>query len=227
MKNIRFTAREKILFLDNFGSLLGAGIPIIRALQIIYFQSENKRIQEMSAYFKTSIESGESIVQVATTLPKIFSGFDRAMFEMGDATGKIGQVVMLIMEREEKQQDLESKVKQALIYPISIVVVAIAMVATIMVYVVPKIEKIYRESHVNLPPLTTAIINISHFIKEKGIFLLLATVVFGVGWSMALKNPAILYWYDKKILSLPIFGNILRKKILIVWTEFLGTLLSS
>ncbi len=57
MQKIRFSRKEKIIFLDNFGSLINAGIPIIRALQIIYFQSQNKRIQEMSMYFKQSIEA--------------------------------------------------------------------------------------------------------------------------------------------------------------------------
>lgn len=227
MKNIRFSRKEKILFLDNFGSLLGAGIPIVRALQIIYFQSQDKHIQEMSMYFKTSIEAGQGIVQVATSLPKVFSSFDCAMFEMGDATGKIGQVVMLIVEREEKQMDLESKIKQALIYPFSIVLVAIAMIVTIMVYVVPKIEKIYRESHVNLPPLTQAIINMSHGIRDYGFFIL-AFFLFSAGlWVMALKNPKIRYEYDKRLFLIPIFGSLFRKKILIIWTEFLATLLSS
>lgn len=167
MQKIHFSRKEKILFLDNFGSLINAGIPIVKALQITYFQSENKHIQEMSAYFKQAIESGQNIIQVCEGLPKVFSPFDRAMFEMGEATGKMGQVLTLITEREEKQQDLERKIKQALIYPASIMVVAIGMVVTIMTYVVPKIEKIYQDSHVNLPPLTQFIIGISHFLRSE------------------------------------------------------------
>lgn len=177
MQKISFSRKEKILFLDNFGSLINAGIPIVRALQIIYFQSENKRLQEMSAYFKKAIESGQNIIQVCEGLPKVFSSFDRAMFEMGEATGKMGQVLTLITEREEKQQDLERKIKQALIYPASILCVAIAMVVTIMTYVVPKIEKIYHDSHVNLPPLTQFIIGMSHFLIQYGIYLAIAIVV--------------------------------------------------
>jgi general secretion pathway protein F len=121
----------------------------------------------MSAYFKQTIESGQNIIQVCESLPGVFSQFDRAMFEMGEATGKMGQVLTLITEREEKQQDLERKIKQALIYPTSILFVAIGMVVTIMTYVVPKIEKIYHDSHVNLPPLTQFIIGVSHFLRSE------------------------------------------------------------
>ncbi|MDD5377383.1 MAG: type II secretion system F family protein [Candidatus Gracilibacteria bacterium] len=227
MQKISFSRKEKILFLDNFGSLINAGIPIVRALQIIYFQSENKHIQEMSAYFKQAIESGKNIIQVCESLPRIFSPFDRAMFEMGEATGKIGQVLTLITEREEKQQDLESKIKQALIYPASIMVVAIGMVVTIMTYVVPKIEKIYHDSHVNLPPLTQFIIGMSHFLRGYGVYLAIALVAGVVGFLLALRNPRFRYEFDRRILSLPIFGGILRKKILIVFTEFLATLLNA
>ena len=227
MQKISFSRKEKILFLDNFGSLINAGIPIVRALQIIYFQSENKRLQEMSAYFKQAIESGQNIIQVCEGLPKVFTAFDRAMFEMGEATGKMGQVLTLITEREEKQQDLERKIKQALIYPTSILCVAIAMVITIMTYVVPKIEKIYQDSHVNLPPLTQAVIGASHFLRDSGVYLAVVIIALSIGFVFALRHPRFRYEFDRRILSLPIFGGILRKKILIVFTEFLATLLNA
>ncbi|NDK19934.1 type II secretion system F family protein [Candidatus Gracilibacteria bacterium] len=227
MQKISFSRKEKILFLDNFGSLINAGIPIVKALQIIYFQSENKRIQEMSAYFKQAIESGQNIIQVCESLPKVFSQFDRAMFEMGEATGKMGQVITLITEREEAQQDLERKIKQALIYPTSILFVAIAMVVTIMTYVVPKIEKIYQDSHVNLPSLTQFIISVSHFLRSEGMYLAVGIVACIVGFIFALRNPRFRYEFDRYILLFPIFGSILRKKTLIVFTEFLATLLDA
>lgn len=227
MQKISFSRKEKILFLDNFGSLINAWIPIVRALQIIYFQSENKRIQIMSAHFKQAIESGKNIIQVCESLPNIFSPFDRAMFEMWEATGKMGQVLTLITDREEKQQDLERKIKQALIYPASILFVAVAMVVTIMTYVVPKIEKIYHDSHVNLPPLTQFIIGLSHFLLSYWIYLGIGIFIFVIAFFMSLKSPKFRYQFDRHILSLPIFGQILRKKILIVFTEFLATLLNS
>lgn len=227
MQKISFSRKEKILFLDNFGSLINAGIPIVRALQIIYFQSTNKHIQEMSAYFKQAIEEGQNIIQISEGIPKVFSPFDRAMFEMGEATGKLWQVLTLITEREEKQQDLERKVKQALIYPISIICVAIGMIITIMTYVIPKIEKIYHDSHVSLPSLTRFVISVSHFLLSYWIFLAIGFGLAFVGFLFALKNRRIRYEFDRRILSLPIFGGILRKKILIVFTEFLATLLNS
>gem|GEM_PF-452998 len=227
MQPIKLTRKEKILFLDNFGSLINAGIPIIRAIQIIYFQSQNKHIQDMAIYFKQTIESGKNIIDVSASLPKVFSPFDRAMFEMGDATGKLGQVLNVLTEREEKQLELDRKIKQALIYPVSIVVVAIGMIVTIMTYVVPKIEKIYHEANVNLPGLTQAIIGISHFILGYGIYMLIGIAALAGLFSLALRKPQFRYKFDRAIFRIPLFGDILRKKTLITFTQFLSTLLSS
>lgn len=228
MQKTRFSRKDKILFLDGLGSLINAGIPIVRALQIVYFQSESKRIREVSAYFKQWIESGKNMPEACGSLPQIFSPFDRAMFEMGEATGKMGQALTLITEREEAQRDLENKIRQALIYPVSVVLVAIAMVVTIMTYVVPKIEKIYRDSHVSLPSLTKSVIGASHFLREYGLVVLVAVVLCFVGFLFALRKfPAFRYGFHRSVLSVPVFGNILRKKALIVFTEFLATLLAA
>ncbi len=106
-------------------------------------------------------------------------------------------------------------------------IVAIAMVVTIMTYVIPKIEKIYKDSHVNLPPLTQFIIGISHGLRQYGFYIAIVLLVFGAGFFFALRNPKFKYQFDRAILNLPVFGGILRKKILIVFTEFLATLLNA
>lgn len=111
-------------------------------------------------------------------MPKIFTVFDVAMFETGDATGKVGHILRALMEKEESELELQRKVQQALIYPVAIIFVAVAMVVTIMTYVIPKIEKIYRDSHVSLPDLTQGIIAVSHFILDFFPFIIGALVVF-------------------------------------------------
>lgn len=227
MPTLKLSRTEKILFLDNFGSLITAGIPIVRALQIIYFQSKNPRIRSLSAYIKGAIEQGRRIPQVCMDAPKVFSPFDRAMFEMGEATGKIGQILEIITEREEKQLELDRKIRQALVYPASIVLVSIIMIVIIMTYVVPKIEKIYHDSHVNLPRLTQTVIDISHFVRDDGVAVLFALVAcFGLA-TIALRHPSVRYTVDRLIFRIPIFGDMMRKKTLIVFTEFLSTLLGA
>lgn len=167
------------------------------------------------------------MAKTASELPGVFSTFDVAMFEMGEATGKIGKVLEIVTEREEKSLELNRKVRQALIYPVAIAVVAVAMIAVIMTYVVPKIEGIYREAHANLPALTTAVIWTSRFLRGYGILLLVFGFLAAMTVPIALKKPAIRMQFDEMILRIPVFGTILRKKILVSYCEFLASLLTS
>jgi type IV pilus assembly protein PilC len=222
---IRLSRKEKIFFLDSFGSLVNAGIPVVKSLQTIYFQSKNPRLRALSLFLKCEIEMGANMAKTAAKLGDIFSAFDVAMFEMGDATGQLGKVLETVTEREEKSLELGSKVKAALIYPLAIAVIAAAMIAVIMTYVVPKIEAVYRESNAALPGLTVAVIGSSRFLREYGI-LVLGIVILGVfAIPLLRKNPAFRMASDGMFLKIPIFGEIIRKKILITYAEFLSSLL--
>lgn len=86
---VKLSRKEKIFFLDAFASLVNAGIPVVKALQTIYFQSRNNRLRGMSLFLKREIETGENMAKTAAKLPNVFSTFDIAMFEMGDATGQL------------------------------------------------------------------------------------------------------------------------------------------
>jgi type IV pilus assembly protein PilC len=137
--------------LDTIGSLISAGIPLVKGLQLLYFQSKDPQVQKLCYQIKTQIETGRNLAEISRSMPRIFSSFDSAMFEMGDATGKIGHIFETLTEKEEKSLDIERKVKGALIYPLAIVVVAILMVVGLLIFVIPRIETIYREAHTTLP----------------------------------------------------------------------------
>lgn len=226
-KKLKLAKKDKIFFLDAFGSLLNAGIPIVRSLQIIYFQSQNDRLRSIALFLKREIEGGANIAKTLAKFPKIFTTFDIAMIEMGEATGKIGAVIEIITEREEKSLELSRKVKQALIYPVAIAVIAAAMIGIIMTYVVPKVEAIYREANANLPAMTTAVIGTSRFLRTFGVPVLLFVLGAAIAAAIALKNPKIRFGFDRAILKMPIYGPILRKKILVSYCEFLSSLLTS
>ncbi len=101
------------------------------------------------------------------------------------------------------------------------------MIAVIMTYVVPKIEGIYREANANLPALTTAVIATSRFLRDYGTGVLVVLFLAGTGFLVALKNPLVRMRFDEAVLRVPVFGGIMRKKILVSYCEFLSSLLSS
>ena len=224
-RTIKLGRSEKLIFIENLGALLNSGIPIIRALQIGLFQAKKPNIRRLYEFLISSLESGETFFRVAARLPKVFSVFDVALLEMGDATGQIGRSLDTIFAKEEREADLRRKIKQALIYPISVIGIALGMICTIMTYVIPKIEGMYKEANVNLPALTQALIDSSRFIRGNlpillgGIGILVFSVIF------VLRDRRVKKWFDLHVLRVYLFGNILQKKTLITFCEFLAILL--
>jgi len=225
--NISLGRKDKIYFIENLSTLLNSGVPVMKSLQIILFQAKKWNIRSLSEFLATSISDGEPLYIIASRLPKVFSVFDVAILEMGDATGQIGKSLEIIYEKEEKEAELGRKIRQALIYPAAIVCVAVAMITIIMTFVIPKIEGMYREANVSLPRITQVLINTSRFMRENlfyGIILLGIIITTGL---FALRDRRVKKLFDEKILWIFIFGNIMRKKVLIVFWEFLSTLLGS
>lgn len=220
--------KQKIIFIDNLSSLLGSWIPVIQALLIISFQSNNKKISQIVDFIKNKISSWENFTQIAIKMPKIFNIFDAAMIETWEATGKIDKALDAIVRKEEKEYELSKKVKQALIYPASIVVVTIIMLTIIMTYIIPKIEWIYKESNVNLPWLTRVIINLSHFFTSYFTLVIWLLIFWIICFIYAYNHiKKFKYWIDLFVLKIPIFWEIIKKKTLINFADFLSTLLSS
>lgn len=219
--------KQKILFFENLWNLINAWIPIIQALNIIIFQTKNIKIKNFITSIKKDVEAWENLFKVSLKYKKFFSIFDMAMFEVWEATWKLGKSLDVIAKKEDKEMALKNKIRQALIYPAAIVIVTISMITVMMIYVIPKIENIYKDANTNLPPLTVSVINFSKFIRNNWIFVLLWIIAFIIIFHFLLKKKEIKVIFDKILLDIPIFWEIIKKKILVSFCDFLSTLLSS
>lgn len=146
---------------------------------------------------------------------------------MGEATGKMGYVFGKLTAKEEKLLEIERKVLGALMYPMAVVGVAVLMMTGLLVFIVPRIEKIYLDAHTALPPLTKAVINASHFLQSYGILLAGLLVLIGLGLKLMLRKPAVRLAFDQSVLNLPIFGRLIQFRTLVNFCDFLSLLLSS
>ncbi len=209
---MKLSQKQKIVFIDNLSSLLNSWIPVIQALDIIAFQSKNKKIDKVLEIMKSYISAGENFFKVALKLQSVFNVFDAAMIEAWEATWQVWKAFEIIVQKEEKEYDLKKKVKQALIYPIAIVIVTFAMLTVIMTYVIPKIKWIYKDANVNLPGLTSAIIDISDFFVANIVFIIITILVLILIVMQAYKKvPKFKFEVDKNVLRIPIFWEIIKK----------------
>ncbi|MDD4151888.1 MAG: type II secretion system F family protein [Candidatus Gracilibacteria bacterium] len=225
--DLKIKVKEKINFLDQLSNLLNSGIPITNAFSIISYQTKNKEIKALLLDLLEKLNSGTPLKESCKNYKNIFSQFDISIIEMGEVTGKLGNSIEIIKEKEEKNAELKGKIIGALTYPAVVITLSIAMIVTFMLFVIPKIQKMYTDANVNLPELTQNVISISEFLQKNygiliiGIFLIIFTL------SFLKKNKKTKYYFDKFILEIPLFGGLIRKKILSLYCINLGTLLSS
>lgn len=224
--NIRINSKEKINFLEQFSNLLNSWIPILNSLKIISYQTKNKKIKLLISTLIEDINKWAPLKEAFMKYPHIFNQFDYSIVDMWELTWKLWESIELIRDKEEKVRDLKWKILWALIYPMVIVTLATAMIFVFMIYVIPKITDMYKDAKVNLPSLTQTVIDISNFLQNNIIEVLFWVAIF-IGATIAFKkHPKTKTHFDKFILHLPIFGKLLRKKILALFTSSLWTLLS-
>lgn len=224
---IRLNSKEKINFLEQFSNLINSWIPIINSLKIILYQTKNKKIKKFLEDIIWNLNKWESLKTSFEKYDKIFNYFDLSIIEMWELTGTIWESIETIRKKEEKEKELKSKILWALIYPIVIITLSIWMIWVFMVYVIPKIQKMYSDSKVNLPELTQNVIKTSNFIQNNISLIILIIIIFILTIYIFKTNKKTKIFWDNFILRIPIFWNLIKKKTLSLFTWSLGILLKS
>ncbi|MDD3145432.1 MAG: type II secretion system F family protein [Candidatus Gracilibacteria bacterium] len=224
---IKISSKDKINLLEQLSSLLQSGIPLINSLKIIMYQTRNKNMKKLLNSIIESLNTGNNLKNAFEKFPHIFNIFDLSIIEMGEVTGKLGDSIETIKIKEEKTRELKSKIIGALIYPMVIVSLSIVMIGVFMIFVIPKIEKMYSDSKVNLPSLTQNVIKTSKFIQENIIYIIFFIILFIIGISIFKSHKKTKIYWDYMIIRVPIFGPLIKKKILALFTSSLGILLKN
>lgn len=226
-KNIKINSKEKISFFEQLSNLINSWIPLSNSLKIILYQTKNKNVSQMLTTIIENTNKWENFETSIRLFPWSFNEFDFAIIEMWEITGKLGYSLETIKIKEEKNQELKSKIISALIYPSIIIFLATSMIIAFMLYVIPKIEKMYKDARVNLPSLTQYIIDISNFLQKNLIILIGLFLIMFIWIKIFKKSTKTKLYYDKWILYFPIFWKIIKKKILTLFSSTLGTLLEN
>lgn len=219
--------KDKINFLEQLADLLNSGIPITNALKIISYQTKEKSLKGIIDKILDNTNKGIGLKESAQGMRNLFNDFDIAIIDMGEITGKLGKSVETIKNKEEKNQELKSKILAAMVYPIIIITLSIGMIGIFMIFVIPKIEKMYHDAKVNLPWITQVVIKTSNFLQNYYLYLILWILIIIFWFHTLKKNPKFRLQYDKYILQFPLFWWLMKKKILTLFSKSLWTLLES
>ncbi len=225
--SLKINQKQKIQFFDSLYNLINSWIPITNSLSILLFQTRNQKLRILIETISKDISKWKKIEESFKSFPNIFNNFDVYMIKMWEVTWKVAQALETIKDREEKNSELKTKIIWALIYPAIIISLSIAMIIWFMVFVIPRVQKMYQDAKVNLPELTQSVINTSKFLQDN-YFLLIVWVIIIIFWIITFKNHKLTkIYFDNWVLRVPLFWPLLRKKILAIFSNTLWTLLQN
>ncbi len=227
--SIKMPQKELVLFTRQLSILLDAGLPLIRALRTLEKQSRNKNVKKIVGESADYVEGGFTFSESLTKNPKTFDQLYVNMVKAGESAGAMEIILSRLAGFMEKNARIISKIKSAMIYPSVVLTVAGGVTMFLMVFIVPKFEKIFSEllSGVPLPALTTFVLSVSQFFMEQYISIIVSLAVLIVAYKMAAKTKKGKYILDSGKYRMPVFGNLISKTSIARFSRTFGTLLSS
>ena len=206
----RVKVSDLALVTRQMATLLTAGLPVEEILQAVSEQTEKSHVKSILLGVRSKVLEGHSMATGMGDFPRAFPKIYRATVAAGESSGHLDEVLNRLADYIEKQNRMRQKIQQALIYPSLMTVVSICIVIFLLIFVVPKIVGVFTQTQEAIPPLTAALLAISHFIKVYGIYLLASLVIAAFIFRQLLKQEKFRSRFHLFLLKIPIFGNALK-----------------
>jgi type IV pilus assembly protein PilC len=223
----KITTNDIVVFTRQFATMIDAGLPLVQSLEILAAQQENAGFKKILYSVKSTVEGGTTFAEALSRHPKIFDQLFVNLVRAGEIGGVLDTILRRLSGFLEKSEALKRKVKGAMVYPIVVFIVAFAVVAILLVYVVPVFKEMYSGSSQSLPGPTVLVIGISEFV-QKYILLIIILFILGVmGIKRYYRTEGGRLLLDRLMLRLPGVGNLLKKVAVARFCATLGTMISS
>jgi len=220
--------KDVALFTRQMATMMKAGVPLLQAFDIVSKGSPNPAVTRLLVDIKTEVETGSSLAQAFRKYPLHFDALYCNLVAAGEAAGILEQLLDRLAIYKEKTLAIKSKIKSALFYPVSIIVVAIVITAVIMIFVIPAFKSVFASFGADLPTPTLVIMGISDWTVANWyiVFPAMGGAVYGFleAWKRSL---AVQIFMDRISLKAPVFGSLLRKASIARWTRTLSTMFAA
>ncbi len=223
----KVSLKNQSAFSRQLATLIGAGLPLLRSLQILHEQVEDGNLKEALDGIIASVEGGSSLSEAMAKYPRIFNRLYVNMVKAGEIGGALEQVLDRLAMFQEKSQAVRSKVKGAMWYPAVVITIAMSVVSIIMIFVVPKFASMFESLGGDLPGPTQMLINVSDGLKNYWYIPLASIIGLIVLFKIIVSKPAGRYVVDRVLLRMPVFGSIIQKSAIARFTRTFGTLLDT
>jgi type IV pilus assembly protein PilC len=222
--------KDLVVFTRQFSTMINAGLPLVQCLDILSTQSENKFLGKAVGEIKLDVEGGATFADALKRHPKVFDDLYVNMVHAGEVGGLLDTILLRLAKHIEKAMKLKGAVKSAMVYPGTIVSVAIIVITILMIWVIPIFAKMFTDlsgGKVGLPGPTQLVIDLSEFMQHYIIFIAvtLGAIVYAIKRYYKTANGRVII--DRLLLKLPVVGQLVRKAAVAKFTRTLGTLITS
>jgi type IV pilus assembly protein PilC len=224
----RITPKDLAIFTRQLATMMKAGVPLLQAFDIVGRGNANASVAKLLNDIRTDVETGTSLNAAFRKFPMHFDNLYCNLVEAGEAAGILDQLLDRLAVYMEKTEGIKSKIKSALMYPISVVVVAFVVVAVIMIFVVPAFKETFSSFGAELPAPTLFVMAISEIFVAYW-WLIFGTVGGGIYFFMQAwkRSEKVQMFMDRLMLKMPIFGVLVEKSVIARWTRTLATMFAA
>lgn len=223
----RITAKDKVIFLRQLSTLIGAGLPLAQSLRTVSEQTENNKLQEIIQDVLTDVEGGKSLSVAFRRYPEVFDNIIIALVSAGEASGTLDEALKRVATQKEKDAAILSKIRGAMIYPAIVLLVIIAVMIFMLLTIVPQVEGLYDNMNQSLPMLTNIMISAASFLIDYWWLVLIILGAVGYFGGQYFRTESGIRAKDTFKLNVPLFSNMFRKMYMARFTRTGQTLLAT
>ena len=224
----RITAQDIAFFTRQLATMMKAGVPLLQSFDIVAKGHSNPSVTKLLLDIKTEVETGSSLGQAFRKYPLYFDTLYCNLVAAGEQAGILDALLDRLATYQEKMMAIKGKIKKALFYPISILVVAFIVTAVIMIFVIPQFKELFQSFGAGLPAPTLVVMQISEIFV--GYWYIIFGSIFGAGYFLAnalKRSEKLQFARDRLMLKLPVVGDMVRKATVARWTRTLSTMFAA
>jgi type IV pilus assembly protein PilC len=224
----KVTDKDITLFTRQLATMMKAGVPLLQAFDIVGKGHSNPAVSKLLFDIKTEVETGSSLAQAFRKYPIYFDSLFCNLVAAGEQAGILDSLLDRLASYKEKILAIKSKIKSALFYPVSIVVVAFIITAVIMIFVIPVFADLFKSFGADLPAPTQFVMALSKIFVSY--WYIIFSVIGGSLWFFFYtwkRSEAMQFFMDRLFLRLPVFGDLIRKATIARWTRTLSTMFAA
>lgn len=224
---LKVSLKKRMIFCRHLSVMIGSGLPLSQALSILSTQEKNKMFKNVINKIADDVKKGINFADSMQKYPNVFDSVFVSMVRMGELSGNLEEILVVLSDQLEKDHKLVSKVRGAMIYPSVIIVVMIVIGFLMMTFVIPKITVIFKEFGAELPFLTVIVIKVSDFMAENSIITISSIIASVMGIRAFYKTLMGKRFFHKIFLKAPILGTVITKVNSARFSRILSSLLNS